>query len=79
MPPRGPRVSTTARFPEEHGDVFKARADALGIPLSSWITLALSEHERLAVPDYIRDELRKAEQQRRTRESEQELDMPRSA
>jgi len=79
MPARGNRVSTTARFPEEHGDVFKARADALGIPLSSWITLALSEHERLAVPDYIRDEIQKAERLRLAHESEQELDMPRLA
>lgn len=70
------------RIPGDHADTYKHRADTLGIPLSSWITLALAEHEGLPIPDYVQKEIRKAAEERAARAAEQEidmLDMPRSA
>ncbi|ALJ22330.1 hypothetical protein [Microbacterium sp. No. 7] len=80
--PRGDRVGVTMRVPGDHAETYKQRADDLGIPLSSWITLALAEHEGLPVPDYVQKEIRKASAEREAREREQEinmLDLPRSA
>lgn len=70
------------RVPGDHAETYKQRADDLGIPLSSWITLALAEHEGLPVPDYVQKEINKASAERKAREREQEinmLDLPRSA
>ena len=67
------------RIPDEQAEVYKGRADALGIPLSSWITLALAEHEGLSVPEYVQADINKAARERAIRAMEMELDMPRTA
>ncbi|MAO80493.1 MAG: hypothetical protein CMH82_07515 [Nocardioides sp.] len=67
------------RIPGEHAETYKQRAEDLGIPLSSWITLALAEHEGLSVPDYVQSEINKAAHERASRATEVELDMPKSA
>ena len=77
--PRGDRVGVTMRIPGDQAEAYKRRANALGIPLSSWITLALAEHEGLSVPDYVQAEISKSARKRAGRATEQELDMPRSA
>ena len=59
--PRGDRATVTARIPDDHADIYKQRADELGIPLSSWIALALAEHEDLDVPGYVKGEIKKAD------------------
>lgn len=77
--PRGERVGVTMRLPDEHAEIYKHRADELGIPLSSWIALALAEHENLNVPGYVQDEIKKATRKRILASLELELDMPKSA
>ena len=77
--PRGDRVGVTMRLPDEHAEIYKQRADALGIPLSSWIALALAEHENLGGPGYVQDEIKKATRKRILASLELELDMPKSA
>lgn len=67
------------RIPGDQAEIYRGRAEELGIPLSSWIALALAEHENLDVPSYVRDEIKKATIERAVRVMEQELDMPRSA
>lgn len=67
------------RLPDEHAEIYKHRADELGIPLSSWIALALAEHENLNVPGYVQDEIKKATRKRILASLELELDMPKSA
>ncbi len=67
------------RIPDDHADIYKQRADELGIPLSSWIALALAEHEDLDVPGYVKDEIKKATRKRILASLELELDMPQSA
>lgn len=78
----GPRTTRTVRYPEAYDSVFERIAKESGIPLSSWLALAVSQQAGLDVPDYVQDELRKAAEERAARETEQEidmLDMPRSA
>lgn len=78
----GPRAGRTVRYPEAYDQVFERLADEAGIPVSSWLALAVSKQAGLEVPDYVQDELRRAAQQRAIRETEREmdmLDMPKSA
>lgn len=78
----GPRATRTVRYPEAYDSVFERIAKESGIPLSSWLALAVSQQAGLEIPDYVQDELRKAAQERAARETEQEidmLDMPKSA
>ena len=77
--PRGDRVGVTMRIPGDQAEVYRSRAEELGIPLSSWIALALAEHEQLDVPSYVRSEIKKATIERAVRALEEELDMPQSA
>ncbi len=67
------------RIPGDQAEIYRGRAEELGIPLSSWIALALAEHENLDIPSYVRAEIKKATIERAVRAMEQELDMPRSA
>lgn len=75
----GPRATSTVRYPEAYQPVFERLAEEAGIPLSSWLALAVSQQAGLEIPDYVQDELRKAERERVIRATEQELQMPRSA
>lgn len=76
---RGPRSALAMRVPAEQAEVYRQRADELGIPLSSWVALVLAERENLDIPDYVRDEIKKAQRERAIDETRQEFDMPRSA
>lgn len=67
------------RIPDEHAEIYKQRAEDLGIPLSSWIALTLAEHESLPIPGYVREEILKAKRERLLVAMELELDMPQSA
>jgi len=75
----GPRASRTVRYPEEYDEIFERIASESGIHVSTWLALAVSQQAGLDVPDYVKDELKKAAQARAARETEQELEMPRSA
>ena len=75
----GPRATRTVRYPQAYDPVLERLAEDAGFPLSSWLALAVSQQAGLEIPDYVKDELRKAEQERAIRATEQELDMPRSA
>lgn len=77
--PRGDRVGVTMRIPGDQAEIYRDRAEQLGIPLSSWIALALAEHENLDIPSYVRDEIKKSKIKRAVQAMEQELEMPRSA
>ncbi|MEV8135309.1 hypothetical protein [Microbacterium aurantiacum] len=68
-------MGITMRLPGNHAGTYRQRADQLGISLSSWIAMALAEHEGLQVPDYVQKEIRKAADERAAREREQEIDM----
>lgn len=70
------------RYPAAYDQVFERLADEAGIPVSSWLAMAVSKQAGLDVPDYVQDELRRAAQERAARALEQEidmLDMPKSA
>ena len=78
----GPRAVRTVRYPEAYDPILERLAAESGIPLSSWLALAVSQQAGLEIPDYVKDELEKAARERATREAEQELDMldmPKSA
>lgn len=78
----GPRAGRTVRYPAAYDQVFERLADEAGIPVSSWLAMAVSKQAGLDVPDYVQDELRRAAQERAARALEQEidmLDMPKSA
>lgn len=75
----GPRASRTVRYPEEYDAILLRRAAESGIPISSWLALAVSQQAGLEVPDYVQEELNAAARQRAIRNTEQELDMPKSA
>ncbi|WP_102191336.1 hypothetical protein [Microbacterium aurantiacum] len=67
------------RVPAEQAEIYRQRADELGIPLSSWVALVLAQRENLDIPDYVQDEINKAERERAVEATRQEFDMPRSA
>lgn len=78
----GPRAVRTVRYPEGYDPIIEEIARKSGIPVSSWLALAVSQQAGLDIPDYVRDELEEAARKRAIHESEQELDMlemPRSA
>lgn len=75
----GPRATRTVRYPAEYDEIFIHRAEESGIPLSSWLALAVSQQAGLDVPEYVRDELEEAQRKQSLKSTEQELDMPRSA
>lgn len=62
-----------SRAPREHYEVYLSEAEDLGIPLSSWIELALCELKGLDVPDYITQEIHRAEERRRVEQTQEEL------
>ncbi|MGO8609145.1 hypothetical protein ACC848_39975, partial [Rhizobium johnstonii] len=59
--------------------ILERLAEEARIPLSSWLALAVSKQAGLEIPDYVQDELKKAEHERAIRATEQELELPRSA
>jgi hypothetical protein len=75
----GPRTSRTVRYPAEYDEILAHRAEEAGIPLGSWLALAVLQQAGLDLPEYLRDELNEAARKRSVRETEQELDMPKSA
>lgn len=77
--PRGDRAAISMRVPIDQRAIYEARAAELGIPLSSWAAIKLAEAEGLPIPDYVADEIRKAEEKRRHEDELEELQMPRSA
>lgn len=78
----GPRAVRTVRYPDTYDPIIEEIARKSGIPISSWLALAVSQQAGLEIPDYVKDELEEAARKRAIHESEQELDMlemPRSA
>jgi len=78
----GPRSARTVRYPDAYDPIFEEIAKKSGIPVSSWLALAVSKQAGLDIPDYVQDELAEAERKRAVHETEQELEMldiPRSA
>lgn len=75
----GPRAGRTVRYPQEYDAIFLRRAEESGIPISSWLALAVLKQEGLEIPEYIQDELSEAARKRAIHDTEQELEMPRSA
>ena len=69
------RATPGRRYPEAYDPILERLAAESGIPLSSWLALAVSQQAGLEIPDYVKDELEKAARERATREAEQELDM----
>lgn len=67
------------RVPAEQAEIYRQRADELGIPLSSWVALVLAQRENLDIPDYVQEEINKAARERAVDATRQEFDMPRSA
>lgn len=77
----GDRDSISAMLPTTQRAIYQMRARELGIPFSSWLAKTLAEHEGLEVPDYVLDEIAKANEkakQQKARRAE-ELDFPKSA
>ena len=79
MRPRGERAAFTVRIPIAQNSVYEERAAALGIPIGSWVALKLAETEGLPTPDYIVDELKRAESRRAHQAEQEELPLARSA
>lgn len=75
----GPRATRTVRYPVEYDEIFIRRAEESGIPISSWLALAVSQQAGLEVPEYVREELEEAQRKQTLKSMEQELDMPQSA
>lgn len=62
--PKGDREAITTRVPPSHHSHYQERADALGIPLGSWVALKLAEIEELDVPSFVESDLDRAEAKR---------------
>ena len=78
----GPRAVRNVRYPKDYDPILERIAKDAGLNLSSWLALAVSQQAGLEIPDYVKDELDKAERERAARATEQELDMldmPKSA
>ncbi len=75
----GPRSTRTVRYPAEYDAIFIRRAEESGIPLSSWLALAVSQQAGLDVPEYVKDELEEAKRKQSRQATDEELDMPRTA
>ncbi len=67
------------RVPVDHHDVYQQKADALGIPLSSYVAMRLAELEGLEVPGYVQEELRAAEVRRFVERTQEELPLAQTA
>lgn len=70
------------RYPKDYDPILERLAEESGLHISSWLALAVSKQAGLEVPDYVKDELDKAQRERAARATEQELDMldmPKSA
>ncbi|MGO1627501.1 MAG: hypothetical protein ACTHX2_01695 [Microbacterium sp.] len=75
---RGDRASRTIRYPTDWQDHLERRARIVGIDVGSYLTLAIAEHEKLPVPEYILDEIEDTKRKRAARAAE-ELDLPQTA
>lgn len=78
----GPRAVRTVRYPADYDPILERIAKESGLHIGSWLALAVSQQAGLEIPDYVKDELEKAERERAARETERELDMldmPKSA
>ncbi|MGC5225406.1 hypothetical protein ACPW96_22815 [Micromonospora sp. DT81.3] len=63
------------RYPDTYDPIIAEIARKSGIPVSSWLALAVSQQAGLEIPDYVKDELEEAARKRAIQESEQELEM----
>jgi len=61
---RGARTNLLSRVPNDQYAVYEAEADRLGIPIGSYTTMRMAEIHKLAVPDYILEEIRIAAERR---------------
>ncbi|PZR02994.1 MAG: hypothetical protein DI536_36535 [Archangium gephyra] len=77
--PRGARTPISLRVPVDHHDVYQQKADALGIPLSSYVAMRMAELEGLDVPAYVQEELRKADVRRFIERTQEELPLAQTA
>ena len=66
------------RVPVDQRTVYEEQAAALGIPLSSWVALKLAEAQKLPIPDYVQEEIRKAQARRALEAGQEELPLARA-
>jgi hypothetical protein len=61
---RGARKNLLSRVPDDQYAVYEAEAHKLGIPIGSYATMELAKLHKLPVPQYILDELKRAQERR---------------
>ncbi len=61
---RGARKNLLSRVPDDQYAVYEAEAHKLGIPIGSYTTMELAKLHKLPVPQYILDELARAQERR---------------
>ena len=61
---RGARKNLLSRVPDDQYAVYETEAHKLGIPIGSYATMELAKLHKLPVPQYILDELKRAQERR---------------
>ncbi|MBF4570788.1 hypothetical protein ITJ57_18625 [Plantibacter sp. VKM Ac-2880] len=78
--PRGTRKAATVRLPENTYEAYESSARDLGIPLGSYLALKLAEAHNEEPPQYVLEEIERAERRARLIRQQEELPtMARSA
>lgn len=57
----GERSAVSSRPPQEDKAIWQEKADALGVSLGSWVIIVANTAAGLEIPDFVLDELEKAE------------------
>ena len=60
----GERSPVSSRPPEDDKAVWQKSADELGIALGSYVILVVNEKNNLPIPDFVLDEIEKAQKVR---------------
>lgn len=77
--PRGERVTLLSRPPADQHAVYHDAAEALGIPISSYVAMRMAELHGLEIPDFVHEDLRRAKARRLIEQSQEELPLAQSA
>lgn len=72
---RGKRGYIPVRPPQDLADSYQQRADAMGIPLSSWVVLRLAEADSAPVPPFVLDDIERGRAKLLALAQEQQLDL----
>lgn len=57
----GERSAVSTRPPQDDKTIWQEKADALGVSLGSWVIIVANTAAGLEIPDFVLDELDKAE------------------